>query len=209
MNIPQNWPELTLALALAAAAAYVLADVVGRIVQTILRAVLEDRATEAAFVDRPRRIVRGVVFLVAFASLASPALSLAGYRTRYGGNPEALARWLLDTGLRIAIIAVTAYFAIRIGSAAARRFEREMSRGTGLDIVERTKRAQTLGRLLQKALSALVILIAGLMILREMSVDINPTNTLNVAGISHRIPSSGSISIDVYYSNDGGISEAF
>ena len=185
MNIPQNWPELTLALALAAAAAYLVADVVARIGQAILRAVLEDRATEAAFVDRPRRIVRVVVFLVTLAALASPALSLAGYRTRYGGNPEALMRWLLDTGLRIAIIAVAAYFAIRIGSAAARRFEREMSRGTGLDIVERTKRAQTLGRLLQKALSALVILIAGLMILRELSVDITPALTgAGIAGLA-------------------------
>ena len=46
---------------------------------------------------------------------------------------------------------------IRIGSAAARRFEREMSHGTGLDVIERTKRAQTLGRLLQKTLSIVVI----------------------------------------------------
>jgi small conductance mechanosensitive channel len=185
VNIPNNWPMLTLAVALAAAVSYLLAQVVARIVQSILRAVLEDRATEGAFVDKPVRIVRFAVFLVAFAALASPALTLAGYRTRYGGNPEALMRWLLDTGLRIAIISVTAYFAIRIGSAAARRFEREMSRGTGLDVVERTKRAQTLGRLIQKALSALVIAIAGLMILRELSVDITPALTgAGIAGLA-------------------------
>ena len=100
---------------------------------------------QALFVDRPRRVVRLVLFLVTAAALAFPALSLAGYRTLFGGNPEALMRWLLDAGLRIAIIAVAAYFVIRIGSAAARRFEREMSRGTGLDVIERTKRAQTLG----------------------------------------------------------------
>src|SRR5215467_2935758 len=94
-------------------------------------------------------------------------------------------RWLLDTGLRIAVIAVTAYFVIRIGSAAARRFEREMSRGTGLNVIERTKRAQTLGRLLQKALSILVILIAGLMILRELQVDITPALTgAGIAGLA-------------------------
>src|SRR5215467_2256734 len=94
-------------------------------------------------------------------------------------------RWLLDTGLRIAVIAVTAYFVIRIGSAAARRFEREMSRGTGLDVIERTKRAQTLGRLIQKALSILVILIAGLMILRELQVDITPALTgAGIAGLA-------------------------
>jgi len=184
-TVPSNWPELTLALALAGAVAYLVAEAVARLVHAILRGVLEDKATEAAFVDRPRRIVRLVVFLVTFAALTSPALSLAGYRTRFGGNPEALVRWVLDTGLRIAIIAVTAYFAIRIGTAAARRFEREMSRGTGLDVIERTKRAQTLGRLLQKALSALVILIAGLMILRELSVDITPALTgAGIAGLA-------------------------
>jgi small conductance mechanosensitive channel len=185
VNIPNNWPVLTLALALAAGISYVVAETVSRIVQSILRAVLEDRATEAHFVQRPVRIVRFVVLLVTFAALAAPALTLAGYRTRYGGNPEALMRWLLDTGLRIAIIAVAAYFAIRIGSAAARRFEREMSRGTGLDVVERTKRAQTLGRLIQKALSALVMAIAGLMILRELSVDITPALTgAGIAGLA-------------------------
>ncbi|MCW3062682.1 MAG: BNR/Asp-box repeat protein, partial [Capsulimonas sp.] len=39
----------------------------------------------------------------------------------------------------------------------------------------------------------------------EMSADINPHNPLNVAGISHRIASDlSTISIDVFYSNNGG-----
>src|SRR5258705_1522147 len=180
-----HWPELTLAVALALLAAYLVADVVARIARSILRAIIEDHEVEAAFVDRPRRVVHVVVFLVTAAALASPALTLAGYRTRFGGNPEALLRWLLDAGLRIVIIAVAAYFIIRIGSAAARRFEREMSRGTGQNVVERTKRAQTLGRLLQKALSVLVMGIAGLMILRELSVDITPALTgAGIAGLA-------------------------
>src|SRR5436309_14822530 len=60
-----------------------------------------------------------------------------------------------------------------------------MSCGTGLNVVERTKRAQTLGRLLQKALSVLVVAIAGLMILRELSVDITPALTgAGIAGLA-------------------------
>src|SRR4030095_15339366 len=60
-----------------------------------------------------------------------------------------------------------------------------MSRGTGLNVVERTKRAQTLGRLLQKALSVLVVGIAGLMILRELRVDITPALTgAGIAGLA-------------------------
>ena len=90
---------------------------------------------------------------------------------------DRLARWLPGAGLRIAIIAIAAYALIRIGAAAARRFEREMSRGSGLDVVERTKRVQTLGRLLQKTLTVVASTIAALMILRELGIDITPVLT--------------------------------
>ena len=185
MNLPPNWPLVTLALALALTLAYIIADFVSRVAQSILYAIIEDREVQEQFVDRPRRVVQLVVFLVIASALASPAVKLAGYRTTFGGNPDALLRWFLDAGLRIVVIAVAAYFVIRIGSAAARRFEREMSQGTGLNVVERTKRAQTLGRLLQKALSVLVVGIAGLMILRELSVDITPALTgAGIAGLA-------------------------
>jgi small-conductance mechanosensitive channel len=185
VSLPALWPDLTLAVALALLAAYLVADVVARVVQSILRAIIEDHEVEALFVDRPRRIVRVVIFLVTAVAVAFPALTLTGHRTRFGGNPEALLQWLLDAGLRITIIAVAAYFVIRIGSAAARRFEREMSRGSGLNVIERTKRARTLGRVLQKALSVLVIAIAALMILRELRVDITPALTgAGIAGLA-------------------------
>jgi small conductance mechanosensitive channel len=88
-------------------------------------------------------------------------------------------------GLRVAIIAVAAYAVIRVGTAAARRLEREMSRGTGLDVIERTKRAQTLGRLLQHTLSVVVTVMAGLMILREIRIDITPVLTgAGIAGLA-------------------------
>jgi len=185
VNLPPNWPLVTLALALALILAYIIADFVSRIAQSILHAIIEDREVQEQFVDRPRRVMQLVLFLVIASALASPAVKLAGYRTSFGGNPDALLRWFLDAGLRIVVIAVAAYFVIRIGSAAARRFEREMSQGTGLNVIERTKRAQTLGRLLQKALSVLVIGIAGLMILRELSVDITPALTgAGIAGLA-------------------------
>ena len=87
--------------------------------------------------------------------------------------------------VRIVVIAIAAYLVIRVGSAAARRFEREMSRGTGLDVIERTKRAQTLGRLLQKTLSIVVMSMAGLMVLRELDIDITPVLTgAGIAGLA-------------------------
>src|SRR5687768_15184553 len=162
--MPSNWPELTLALSIAFVAAYIIADLVARAAESILRAIVPDER-ERHFVDRPGRLIRLFIFLITASALSFPALSIAGYSTNFASNRETMMRWLLDHGLRIAVIAVAAYMAIRIGSAAARRFEREMSTGSGLDVIERTKRAQTLGRLVQKTLSVVVTIIAGLMVL--------------------------------------------
>src|SRR5215510_9697541 len=175
--MPDTWPELTLVLVLVLLVAYLVADFVARLVRSLLRGVIADPAIEALYVERPRRIVATTVFLITAAALALPALRLAGYQTIAVGSPEAIARWLLEGGLRIAVIAVLAYLITRIGSAAGRRFEREMSSGTGLDVVERTKRAQTLSRLIQRTLAIAVTSIAVLMILRELRVDITPVLT--------------------------------
>jgi small conductance mechanosensitive channel len=184
-RLPPNWPELTLALVVALAAAYVVAGFVARMVSAILRAIIPDPETEALFVTRPQRIIKLMIFLVTAAALALPALKLAGYRSRVGVDPEVLGRWVFDAGLRIVVICVAAYFLIRIGSAAARRFEREMSQGTGLDVIERTKRAQTLSRLLQKALTIVVGAIAVLMVLRQLDIDITPAlTTAGIAGLA-------------------------
>jgi moderate conductance mechanosensitive channel len=171
-----NWPELTLALTIVLIASYLIADVIARLVESGLRAILPDEH-ERIFVDRPKVVIRFVIFLIVAAALAFPAVRLAGFSTAVGGNPEEFFRWLLRDGLKIALICIAAYAAIRIGSAAARRFEHELSAGTGLDVIERTKRAQTLSRITQKTLSVLVFGMAGLMILRQLDVDITPVLT--------------------------------
>ena len=168
---------VTIAVSGALIVAYLVADFVARVVHATLRAIIQDQQFESLFVDRPRRVVRFVIFLITSTALLLPALRYAGVKTNVGGSPEALARWALDTGLRIAMIAIAAYLAIRMGSAATRRFEREMSSGTGLDVIERTKRAQTLGRLIQNTLSVVVTVIAGLMTLREFGIDTTPILT--------------------------------
>jgi small conductance mechanosensitive channel len=185
MQVPSNWPELTLALVLAFLAAYLIADLISRLVGAVLRGIIADPAIEAAFVERPRLVIRGTLFALTSLALAFPALKMAGYRGTIGTNPEALARWLLGRGARITLIFVAGYFVIKIGSAAARRLELEMSRGSGLDVIERTKRGQTLSRLLRKALSVVVSSVAVLMIMRELEVDITPVLTgAGIAGLA-------------------------
>jgi small conductance mechanosensitive channel len=96
-----------------------------------------------------------------------------------------LAAPVLATALRILALVVAAYVLIRIGKAAARQIEREMSRGTGPDVIERTKRAQTLSRILQKSLSIVVAAMAVLMVLREFDIDITPVLTgAGIAGLA-------------------------
>jgi small conductance mechanosensitive channel len=174
--MPSNWPELALALALVLVASYLIADFVARRVQSLLRAIIPDQR-EHLLVDSPRQVIRTLIFFLSAAALSLPALRLVGYRPRFSRNPEAFTEWLFSAGLRIAFIAVAAYVIIRVGSAATRRFEREMSAGTGQDVIERTKRAQTLGHLLQKALAVVVMVIAGLTALRELGMDITPALT--------------------------------
>jgi moderate conductance mechanosensitive channel len=172
--MPANWPELTLALTLAFVVAYIIADIAARGVQAMLRAIIADEQIAGYVIDRPRKIVRIVIFLAAAAALAFPALRFAGYDIAIGRDPDAMLHWLLTGGLRMAIIAMLGYLVIRMGTAAARRFERDMATGTGLDVIERTKRANTLSQLLQKTLTTVVIAIGLLMALGELQVDITP-----------------------------------
>src|SRR5688500_16221647 len=181
--MPANWPELTLALALALLAAYVISNLAARVVRSMLRAILPAES-EDRFVSGPGRAIHVFLFLILAAALAFPALTLAGYSSGFTTDREALIRWLRETGLRsglrIGIVVLAAYLIIRIGSAAARRFEHEMSAGTGLDVIERTKRAQTLGRLIQKKLTVVVTIVAGLNVLGELGFP----SWLGVVGVA-------------------------
>src|SRR5687767_11466915 len=182
--MPANWPELSLALALALVAAYAATAFLSRRIERWLRALVPDNR-EHMLVDSPLPVIRGLIFIITTAIVAIPALRVAGYRPFYARNPEAFTEWLLSSGVQIAVIAVAAYIIIRIGSTATRQLEREMSSGTGLDVIERTKRAQTIGKLLQNTLATVVIVIAGLTALRQLGVDITPALTgAGIAGLA-------------------------
>jgi len=158
--MPTNWPELSLALALALVAAYVVTSFLGRRIEAFLRALVPDER-EHLLVDSPMPVIRGLLFLLTAFVVGIPGVRLAGFR-RFNRNPEAFAEWLLGAGVQILFIAVAAYIIIRIGRTATRQLEHEMSAGTGLDVIERTKRARTIGTLLQNFLVAVVVGIAGL-----------------------------------------------
>ena len=66
---------------------------------------------------------------------------------------------------------------VRIVSTVIVRAERDMSVGTGLDALERRKRAQTIASVVRRALGALIWATAILVVLRELDVDITPVLT--------------------------------
>jgi len=171
---------VALALALALVGAYVIAERSGRWLEATLHTLIADER-ERHVVDRSRRAIRLLIFLVSGAALSLIMLRLVGYHTTIGRNPDVFAERVFSSGIHIALIAVAAFIVIRVGSAAIRRLQHEMSTGSGLNVIERTKRAQTLGQLLQSALVVIVSVIAGLTILQELGVD--TTAALAGAGI--------------------------
>lgn len=186
-----NWPSLAIALGVTILVAYVIAHVVSRLVESGLRSILPDEH-ENALVNRPKVVIRLLIFLMTALALAFPAMRLAGFDLRLGDSQETLGfspietgRWLLHDGLRVCLIIVTAYALIRIGSAVARRFERELSTGTGLDVIERAKRARTLSAMVHKTFTAVVTVLAILMVLIQLDINIMPVLTgAGIAGLA-------------------------
>jgi moderate conductance mechanosensitive channel len=175
LGVPPNVLEITMALALAAAlaGAAALAAAAGarRLLGTSGPALAEPIALGTV------RVVRLVTFLVTFAVLAFPALDYAGVNPRVGLQSEDLGQWAARTGVRIAALLLLAFAVVRILTAVIIRAERDMNVGTGLDALERRKRAQTIASVVRRALAALIWTTAGLIVLRELDVDITPVLT--------------------------------
>ncbi len=150
---------------------------VGRIARRLLRVVGREQALAEPLSRGTVRIVRILTFVVVFAIFAFPALNLAGVDLRVGLHPQDLGKWAAETGIRIVALLLLAFAVVRIISAVILRAEREISVGTGLDALERRKRAQTIASVVRRALAALIWATAVLIVLRELDVDITPVLT--------------------------------
>src|SRR5207253_4549407 len=102
---------------------------------------------------------------------------MAGLQPRAGVHLRTLAAWTFESGLRVVLIIVLSYALVRTVALLVTRFEHEMTQGTGLDALERAKRARTLGSVVRNVLTAVVVGVGGLMVLRELNVDIAPVLT--------------------------------
>jgi small conductance mechanosensitive channel len=177
LDLPANLLEITLALALAATLAAAAALTAGRLVRRLLTAVGRESALTEPVVHGTLRALRVVTFIIVLAVLAFPALELAGVSLQVGLHPRDLGRWAAATGIRITVILLLAFALVRILTTVITRTERDLALGTGLDALERRKRAQTVATVVSRALSALVWATAILVVLRELDVDITPVLT--------------------------------
>lgn len=171
--------RLLVAIGAAAIVAYLIAEACARLARAVMMAVLGEPAGEgflSPIVRRPVRVVRTAVLLIVLAALLVPALEMAGLRLALGSSPAVLSVWLLGSGLRVILIALLAYLVLKVIGVVARRIEAQIGQGAP-GATERVKRARTLSRLVQRALTATVLAIAGLTVLRELGVDILPILT--------------------------------
>jgi small conductance mechanosensitive channel len=143
-----------------------------------MRLLLRDTvSTKVPSVRTPLRLISGVTFVLVFAVLIFPAFEMAGAQPRAGVHMRTLAEWLFDSGLRVVLIAAVAFALIRMVTIGVKRFENDVNFGSGLDALERAKRARTLGSVLTNVTTVVVISIGALMILEQFRVDISPALT--------------------------------
>ncbi len=172
--VAANVVEITLALALTATLAAAAALATGRLARRLLTVVGHEELVAVPLARKTLRVVRAMTFLVAFVVLAFPLLDLAGFRPGVGLNSEDLGHWAARTGMRIVALLLLAFVVVRIITIVISRAEQELSLGTGLDALERRKRAQTIASLARRVLTGLIWTTAVLVVLRELQVDITP-----------------------------------
>jgi small conductance mechanosensitive channel len=173
-----EWTEIALALGLTFVAAWVVAAAFARLVRWVLRGVLgNDPSRHRQIAGRSLLWARLGIFAIAWAGFGLPALDSLGLPLALGMNRHVMRTWLLGPGLRVAAVLVVAALVLRISQAITERIERELATAEALDVIERTRRAQTLGRLVHNLIAVFVTSIALLMVLRELGVDIVPMLT--------------------------------
>ncbi len=175
---PVNWQLAALVVVPVALVAWLAARAARRSVTAAISHILGGAIAESSpLVRAPLPVIGLATFVLTFAVFIFPAFELAGLRPRAGLPLRTLSAWTFASGLKVLLIAAIAFAVIRIVGVAVKRFEHDVNFGTGLDALERAKRARTLGTVLTNITMVGVLLIAALMILNEFRVNIAPALT--------------------------------
>ena len=174
----QNWQLVALVAVPTALLAWLVARTARRTASLAMRKLLSDTITpQSPLIRAPLRLIGFATFGIVFAALIFPALELAGLHPRAGLHLRTLSTWAFDSGLRVLLIAAVGYALVRLVTVGVKRFEHDVNFGTGLDALERAKRARTLGGVLSSITTVVVTAVAVLMILNEFGVNTSPALT--------------------------------
>ena len=169
--------EALAALAIAAVAAAAIAMVVGSLTRRLLHTIEGDRFNTQPIARATVKAVQRVTFALSLLVLAFPALDLAGVQHAVGLHPEDVSRWLTASGARILLLILLAFAANRFAASVIRNAEHEVGDGDDFKTMERRRRLHTVGATFRRFFSILIWTAAGLMVLRELDVDITPILT--------------------------------
>jgi len=175
---PAEWQLVIAAVIPTLILAWLGARLAKRLAAAAIRRLLQDTLVMSSpLVRGPLRLVGIGTFALLFFVMLFPAFEVVGLQPRAGLHLQTLATWTFESGLKVLLIVVMSYTLVRTVGLIVSRFEHELNRGTGHDALERAKRARTLGSVITKAATVLIVGIAVLMILRELRIDIAPVLT--------------------------------
>lgn len=181
-----NWQDAAVGLGLALVIAVVIGQLAARVVRFGLVAAT-GKSEGSSFRDpiqrRPIRVARAIVFLATMVLITPPILEALGVDLSYGIPLERATAWLFEESLRVVLIAVLAYFAIRVAVLSIDHFEQVVTKRTKNSEHQRefAERLHTIGGLIKNAVNVLVVSAAVLMVLQEFGINIAPV--LTAAGI--------------------------
>ena len=100
-------------------------------------------------------------------------------------EPRLAADWALTHGVRIVVVLVAALIVRRVAGAAIRSLQRRLGSIHSVTDPEWDRRASTLGGIMLRVASVAVWFVAGMMVLRELSIDVVPLLTgAGIAGLA-------------------------
>jgi len=175
---------IVFAFGLAAVAITVVRSAVHRIVDRLEIVSAENRAAVHA---RARQLMNALT-LLAYAVAAAASISFA--LARFGvaearWDPRTMGRWFLIHSVNVAIIVVGAYVVIRAANLGIEHLQYKLGRRHSHADLEWQRRAATLGGILTSLVTASVVFLAILMLLRELSIDVLPILTgAGIAGLA-------------------------
>ncbi len=164
--------------------AFLAAAVIVRVSHTVVRRLLDaldivGTENRAAVHARARQLT-GALTVLAYGVAAIASVSLA--LSRFGisearWDPREIARWAATHGVNVVIIITGAFVIIRAANLAIEHLQFKLSRSHATTDLEWQRRATTLGGIMSSLVTAAVGFVAGLMLLRELAIDVVPILT--------------------------------